>query len=319
MHPIQIAAAAACFLAADRAGLLHALQDPVSPVELAERLGLDPRAVGIVLDVLRTQGLIDQLDDGCYVAGEPLRQALVNPLCRPGYWAMLFGHTDEFLRTGKSLAPRSEHSGTRGHTYQGVVSYLAALFEKPARTLAAELDPLSDDATLLDIGAGSAVWSLAQIAAASGNARLSVFDLEPVLPRAIERSRMLGLDAHVSTHAGDYLADPLPPGPFQRVILANVLHLEPADRARELLQRAAAVLAPDGELIVVDALAPRCEREGRAHTAYALYLALRMTDSCVHDEPRLRAWLVSAGLPSIHRVDLDTEKSSLGALVARRG
>lgn len=315
MHPVQLAAAAAALFAADRAGVLQALRQPTRVEDLAAQQRLDARGLQTVLEVLRANGLLARRDDGAYAASEPLVQALGNRRATPGYWADLFGHTGAYLQTGRAHDPRSGETAGRAGTYPDVVHYLADLFEGPALTLAAALGPLPPCARILDVGAGSAVWSLAQLDPAEGP-HLTALDLEAVLPRALERGRRLGLDAHMTLYAADYLVDPLPAGPFDRILLANVLHLEPEERAAALVQRAADVLAPDGQLVVVDALAPATDEEDRAHTAYALYLALRVDQARVHPEDRLREWLGSAGLAEVRRVPLNDGRSSLGALVA---
>jgi SAM-dependent methyltransferase len=319
MNPIEIAAAGAAFTAADQTGLLHALKQPLTGDEAAAALKLDRSAVDTVLEILRTFGIVELLEPARYVAGPALLFALKNPLAAsPGYWATLFGHTETYLKTGAAREPNTSSSGERGSVYARVTAYLAELFSDRADELAQAIAPLLPGQRILDIGAGSAVWSLAQLAR-TPDTTLTVFDLEPVLPTALARSQNLGLASRTSCRAGDYRADPLPEGPFHRVILANVLHLEAPEAARRLIQTAAAVTAPDGELVIVDALPPTIDtaESARMHRAYTLYLCLRIQNARVHPEPELRAWLMEAGLERITRVDPETAPGP-AALLARR-
>jgi len=318
MNPrlLEIAAAASALAAADRAGLLVALGAGADTAEgFARRLALHPRAVECVLEVLRAQGFAAR-DGATYAAHDDLRPELAFQLGEPGLATRLFSHTERFLRDASAHVPATDRAPAREKAYTGTVDYLAAFFAVPAAELAARLDPLGAPGALLDVGAGSAVWGLAQLARAPG-ARLTALDLPAILPRARAHAEGLGLADRLDLLPGDFHTLELPRASFDRVILANVVHLEPPDRAAALLQRVAPALRAGGHLIVVDTMvAPTPERD-RAFTAYALFLALRITGGRPHPEGDLRRWLAAAGLEPGERLDLSGPPVELSALLAR--
>jgi SAM-dependent methyltransferase len=88
----------------------------------------------------------------------------------------------------------------------------------------------------------------------------------------------------------------LPSEAFDRILLANVLHLEPPHSARSLLRRMTAALAPGGELVVIDALAGGDPARDRARSIYALHLAMRTRRGRVHSRAEVERWCREAGL-----------------------
>jgi len=159
------------------------------------------------------------------------------------------------------------------------------------------------------------VWSLAQLARLP-SARLTALDLPAVVGRARERAEGLGLADRVTLLPGDLHEASLEPRRFDRIILANVLHLEPAHAAEAILARLAPALRPGGRFVLVDAMATPTPEIDRSHHAYALFLALRVPRSRAHPESDLRAWLAAAGAPAARRIDLSGPPLGLSALVS---
>jgi len=99
----------------------------------------------------------------------------------------------------------------------------------------------------LDIACGegrNAIWLATRGWQATG------IDFSPVgLDRAAELAADAGVADRVDFVVGDVVAGPLPPGPFDAVIVAY-LQL-PAPQRRAALRRAAQVVAPGGTLLVV--------------------------------------------------------------------
>ncbi|MBV9947203.1 MAG: class I SAM-dependent methyltransferase, partial [Myxococcales bacterium] len=120
-------------------------------------------------------------------------------------------------------------------TSSGSASDLGRFFEGAARALAARLPPAG---RILDLGAGSGVWSLAMAEAgrlAGLDGRATAVDVPEVLPSFHARAAAAGLADHVEATGGDFHEAPLPDAHFDRVLLANVLHLEPEARAARLV------------------------------------------------------------------------------------
>jgi ubiquinone/menaquinone biosynthesis C-methylase UbiE len=311
--PIEAAGSAAVVASAIAVGLIESLSDPAPAAEHATRLELDPEATRLELEALVALGIAEERH-GCFGAAEAADQLAPGPsllaLPERGLWA----HLPRFLRTGERYARMDGSTAERSAAYKELTKALGRLFDDAARELAAKLAPRE---RILDVGAGSGVWSLA-MAERSAAARITAIDLPQVLPAFEERAEHLGLRDRVDLVAADYHSIELPSEAFDRVLLANVLHLEPPRSARSLLRRVTAALAPGGELVVIDALLQGDPARDRARSIYALHLAMRTTRGRVHPRAEVERWCREAGLREGELVTLNAPPRALGALLHRR-
>jgi ubiquinone/menaquinone biosynthesis C-methylase UbiE len=315
---MDLFAAASVITAVQQTGLLRALQSgPQTAQAYAEKLGLDRRAAGLVLDALVTLDLAVREQDA-YDAS-PRVKALMPPRGFAGdAMENLWGHTLTFLRTGEPLARMDGSLAEREASYREGVAWLGKLLEPTARELASKLNDAP--ARVLDVGCGSGVWSLA-IAERFPSVHVTGQDLPAVLESFTARAQSMGLGDRAATIPGDMHAAPLPQGGFDLVVIANVLRLETPDRAAALLARLATAVAPGGALLVVDALASGTPERERARALYALNLALRTQGGRVHSPAEITSWLEAAGLRAMETIELGGRTAppgAIGALLARR-
>jgi ubiquinone/menaquinone biosynthesis C-methylase UbiE len=311
--PIEAGGSAAVVASAVELGLIESLLDPAPAVEHASRLGLDPEATGLELQALVALGIAEERD-GRFGTSEAADQLTAGPpldaLPERGLWA----HLPLFLRTGKRYARMDGSTAERSAAYSELAKALGCLFHDAARELAAKL-PRRE--RILDVGAGSGVWSLA-MAERSDAAQITAIDLPEILPAFEDRAESLGLSGRVELVAADYHPIELPSEAFDRVLLANVLHLEPPRSARSLVRRVTAALAPGGELVVIDALGEGDLARDRARSIYALHLAMRTRRGRVHPRAEVERWCHEAGLGEGELVTLSAPPRALGALIHRR-
>ena len=287
---------------AARHGVIAALRErPCAPPELAAQLGCDARALGLVVDVVVAAGWASRDAGGRITVDGPTAERISREL-------MLWTHLDRFAVAGETLMPPE----ARDAIYPAVVPYLAARFAGDAAALAAALGPARGP--ILDVGAGSGVWSLA-MAARDGRTVVTALDGPRTLEVFRRHAEAAGLAARCETIAGDYLAVELPRDHFDRVVLANVVHLEPEARAAALVARCAPAVADGGALVLVDAVAGASPAEALGVAVYALHLALRVPESRVYTRAELEAMAGAAGLHVDRWIPLT---QGLHALVARR-
>jgi ubiquinone/menaquinone biosynthesis C-methylase UbiE len=298
---------AALVASAYELGLVESLARPASAEEHAERLRLDPEATMLALDALAALGIATE-SDGRFGASERLSLDASQPSSE------LWSHLPLFLRTGERPGRMDGSVGERSAAYEDLVSALGDMFEEAAQALAAKLPPAG--ARILDVGAGSGVWSLA-MCERTPRARVTALDLPNVLPAFLARAESLGLSERVDSIAGDYQSVDLPAHRFDRVILANVLHLETPERANSLIARVAPALRPGGKLVVIDALAEGDAAADRSRSIYALHLAMRTREGRVHSRDEIERWCRDAGLESGELVTVDAPPHLLAALVHR--
>jgi hypothetical protein len=272
------------------------IRRPASPTALAERLSLDEGALRRALEVGRALGFVRREGD-VYAVSEHHAQ-----------WAErlleLARTFPEHLRTGATWTRDNQQ---RGELYAWVTPFLGARFRAAAERLADALASTPCE-TILDVGAGSGVWSLA-MATRHPRAVVSALDLPAVLDRFRDHA-----GPHHEVIPGDYHDVVLGPR-WDRVVLANVLHLEDEPRARSLLARAAAWRRPGGRIVVIDAMY-RTEASDLALVSYELHLALRVESGRIYEASTIERWAGGCGLALETAVILDPS-SGQGALVLR--
>lgn len=292
-------------------GLLDELwRGPDTCAELARRASCDPAATERVLEVLLAVGVLRRSGDH-YALSERLSEAVGRG---PGGWPAfraLWSHTPEFLRSGARLRSMDGSGAQRAEAYSATVSGLGELFGGAAALLSQRLPSRQQ---ILDVGAGSGVWSLAMLQAVA-DARATALDFEAVLPNFRERAERLGLSARIEGVAANFHDFTLEPR-FDRVVLANVLHLESEAGAAALVTRSAQLVTSEGDIVIVDVL----DELGRevAYAAYGLHLAMRTQGGRAHPTSFLRGALKRAGFQQTELIDLSSEVEGLGALLATR-
>jgi SAM-dependent methyltransferase len=274
-----------------RAGLLALLEQRAWALDpLAIELGCPRRRLELVLAVLDAMGLTCR--DGDRVAlSRPMQELLPmlpGTLTRHG---QLWSHLPDFLGGGDAWLKPGMHDRDPG--YATVVEGLGRQFASDARELARALGLCRG--AILDVGAGSGVWSLS-MAATSPEATVTGLDGPQTLAVFLEQARQLGLQDRVDTLAGDYHAVALPQGHYERIVVGNVLHLETPARAAELVSRLGGALRRGGTLVVIDVIADGEPEFALDRAVYTLHLSMRVEGSAVYPRADFERWATTAGL-----------------------
>ena len=106
------------------------------------------------------------------------------------------------------------------------------------------------DERLLDVGGGSAAYSIA-FAKAHEKLHATVLDLPTVLPIAQRHINAAGLAGRVETRAGDLRRDPLGKG-FTLVLVSAICHMLSPEENQDLLRRCYEALEPKGRVVIQD-------------------------------------------------------------------
>jgi len=299
--------------AAVEAGVFEELAaGAATPAELAGRRGLDARAVRIVLPVLAELRYVE-LRDGAYAlgpaaraaglgrgAGSPVAGALRNWLATMKDWARL----DEVLRGG----PAVPSAGRAVDVAVFMAAMAAAPAERVERVVARCLARRPGARRALDLGGGPGLYAREFV---RRGLEATLFDTPEVVAHVREAYGLRAVPG-LTLAAGDFFTDPLPPGPFDVVLLSNITHIYAPAANRGLFARAGEVLAPGGVLAVADMLRGRSPRAAR----FAVVMLLRTEAGDTYTEDDYRSWLREAGFRDVEVDDIEPDRQLVTGLRA---
>lgn len=307
--------AAHVYRVALEAGLLDRLAEkPQSADELAATCQCDARATLLVLEALRTIYIVAKVDGRWSLT--PLSASLLLGGYRQigdQYWA----HLPNFLKTGQPWIHMDDTVQSEVH-YQAQAASLAWMLTPAADAAAEALESTLQGkiARILDLGAGSAIWSLT-IARRNAGATVTAIDWPAVLQVAQVTAARLGLADRLTTIPGNYHDVELPESEFDLAILGNVTHLESPDGNRALLAKSHRALKPGGRVAIFDVL-PGQPVGDVNRTLYTLGLALRTRAGHVYAPNQLESLLTESGFGKPTLINLPVPPHAVGLLLAPR-
>ncbi|HET7251773.1 MAG TPA: methyltransferase [Gemmatimonadales bacterium] len=271
---------------------------------LAQELNAEPAAIGALLEAAVALGVLARRDGG-YANTEAAASYLRRDA--PGYLGEWFMRHDRMAhalawnelprrlcawRGGEPAAFAPESAPTAADR-EG--QHQMALLAGDALADAVELGSFH---RLLDLGGGTGGMAIA-LCRRHPHLNAAVIERADVAPLARDAIRRAGLDARIEVRAGDFLdAAPWPSG-ADLVLLANVLSMLPARRARELFGRIGAYLPPGGCVIVSGWMPGAAEGDGLAPALQSLEdIALGAPD-VERPAADYAAWLTEAGFGDV--------------------
>lgn len=306
------AEAALLTAAAVETGLFQALAEaPLTAAAVADRLGLDERAVSIVLGALEPVGLT-ATEGGVFRLTDEARRTLADP-SSPAYAGGGLPHWLELMSAFARLPKALRQGGPVGggpageRDADGMARFMAAMAardrDQVRRTVELALSRRPGARTVLDLGGGPGIYARAFLEA--GVERVTLFDRQDALAHVREAYGVGGADG-VEAVGGDFMEDPLPPGPYDVVLLSNITHIYPAESNAALLAKAHGVVAPGGVVAIGDFVRGRSTRAAR----FAVVMLVRSGGGDTYDEAAYRDWLESAGFADV-RIDDVNEATQL--------
>ena len=172
------------------------------------------------------------------------------------------------------------------------------------------------DLSILDVGAGSAVWSLT-FASYDSTAHVTALDWPAVLELSKSVAERYGVSDRFSKIEGNYFDADLPAQTYDMIILGNVTHLETQDGNIKLFEKLKSALRQDGDLVIFD-IFPGQPQGDLFRSLYTLGLGLRTQQGRVHSKLELQDMLKEAGYERLEFHLLPAIPHTMGALVARK-
>ncbi|HEU5055143.1 MAG TPA: methyltransferase [Kofleriaceae bacterium] len=298
-------------------GQLEALADG-APRRLDSLPG-DPRALAVTAPILVHVGLL-VMDGGgrCALSGagrELLEQGVLAGASAEARLGDL-SRLDAVLREGGPArgpdgTSRVTEGGVREEDREGARRFLAMLFrrsERGSREVVRWLAPrLADGARILDLGGGHGRYADELTAAGF---RVELFDRPLVVDIARERH-----GDRLDYRAGDFLADELG-GPFDAVLLSNIVHGLGEGELAPLFARVAGALGRGGLIVLKDMFVDDHGADPAEAIFFGLQMLLYTRQGRTYSVADMRRLLAGAGFPSCEHIYLRDIRFSL--LIAAR-
>jgi len=295
----------ALLMAAVRLRLFTILAEiPLNAREIADRTHTDPQALERLLRGLRMLELLSQEGDvyqltpladrflvegkASYLGGDTLAMLDYIPA-----WFQL----DQTLQTGVPYRDLGDVA-TAENFYAPRVRDLFPIVYPIAHRTAAELKlPHPKDATLqiLDIGAGSAPWSVA-FAQSYPAAHVTALDLPAVVEQGQQQTLALGLQDRYTWISDSMDTHTFPSLSYDLVLVAHVLRFISEERAKKILRALVDSLRPHGTLIVADVFLAEDRQGPKPAITLDLSMLVNTQQGQVRTWREVAGWLDTCGL-----------------------
>ncbi len=274
--------------------------------EVAERIGADHRALGLLLNALVAMRVLVKEGDR-YANTEVGKAHLVkNSAQYVGHLLLLhdaewnnWGQLEQTVRTGRS--PVSQHLfETNPELAAGVLSVLDRIGQRSGPDFAKRLN-LASARTLLDLGGGAGTNAIT-FCRQYPDLSATVFDL-PATLRVTERNvKEAGLEARITLRPGDFNRDPLG-GPYDVVLMSDILHYQDAATNEALVKKVFGHLTPGGRLIIKDRFLDPSGTGPAWTTAFAVHILVNTEHGACFQTAEAMQWIRKAGFESVMEVE----------------
>ncbi len=221
----------------------------------------------------------------------------------PVHWES-WGHLTEVVKSGLPVRSIDQVNGAK----QFFPKLVEAIFSNnyySARLAVRALPPKVRRGIrrILDVGAGSAAWSI-PFAQAIPGARVTALDLPEVTPVARQFAQRFGVANRYDYLEGNLRELEFGRGAYDLVILGHILHSEGRQRGRQLLGRSAAALRKGGLLLIADMI-PNDQRTGPLiPLLFGLNVLLQTEQGDVFTLREFRGLLRKVGLHSVRTIKI---------------
>ncbi|QSR88953.1 methyltransferase domain-containing protein [Methylacidiphilum caldifontis] len=163
---------------------------------------------------------------------------------------------------------------------------------------------------VLDVGCGSAVWSIA-IALADSKAQVTAVDF----PKVIEHTRSY-VQRHGVADRYHYLAGNIeeinyPSKDYDLVILANILHSEGEKKSRVLLKKFSELTTSTSQIAIIEFLPNRQRTSPVEAILFGLRMLINTTEGGIYSAEEFEEWLKEVGFSKISYHDIGSHSPLL--------
>jgi len=286
---------------------------------LADRIGADFRALGMLLRALAALGLLEQ-KEGIYSCSASAKKHLVPD--SPDYLGNIISHQHHLVESWTLLHqavmsghPQRPSSNFSENEWQE--SFQLGM-QNLANLIAPQLVPqinIGKRSQMLDLGGGPGTWSI-HFCRHNPLLHATILDLPGSQNLAEMACKSANMCERIDFIGGDFNQTAFPES-YDLVWMSHILHGESAANCRTLVRKAAAALKPDGLLIIHEFILDN-QGSGPVYPAlFALNMLLGTEAGAAYTEAELVGMLTGVGLEPPQRLALPPQSRS-GVLITRK-
>jgi len=293
--------------------------------DLAATTGCSSRGVRMLLNCMAGMGLLEKRN-GLYGLTELSRRHFLP--ASADYLGALFICSDRLLKLWLKL-PQAVESGApalprlpkkeRERLNLDIVEALFHVHRATAWDIPPVLEKIftfgKEDITLLDVAAGSAVWSL-PFALRSSRMEVTAVDFPPVLEIARKFTGEFGVRDRYTFVAGDIRKTDFGAQAYDLALLGHICHSEGAEWSRRLIDKCFRALKKNGRLLIMDYVADEERKTELMPLLLALNALLGTAEGDTFTFSEYRRWLYGAGFTGIRALDVGAASPVIAALKA---
>ncbi|HEV2386024.1 MAG TPA: class I SAM-dependent methyltransferase [Candidatus Acidoferrales bacterium] len=290
-----------------------------SAADIAAAVGASQRGSSMLLDALVAFEFLEKQDGGYELTADSARYLVresadyAGALLESGTQWEAWGHLAESVRSGKPWRSRSDTENAQ-QFFPMLIRTLHVTNRDLSHRLAAALVPhgARHGLRVLDIGCGSAVWSIA-IAKIDPEARVTALDLPMVLESTRQFAARENLLDRYEFLPRDMHAADFPPSRYDVALLGSIVHMESPKQARDLFRRIHDALAGGGRLVIID-LIPMNDRTGPPlQMVFALNMLLNTDEGDTYTLAEYQSWLRDAGFARVETLEIGSHSPAIVA------
>lgn len=232
-----------------------------TPAAIATVCHAAPKGVRVLCDYWTVQGLLTKRGGEYQLTPESgMFLDRASPAYLGGVMGFLNGPITPFFARLTQAVRRGgcETSGSVETEYDGWIPFaqeMGAMMFPTAQAIAKLVSPVSG--RILDVAAGHGLFGIV-LAQQNPETQVTALDWPKVLEVARQNAERMGVGARYATIAGDAFAVALQ-GPYDVILLTNLLHHFSAAQCTTLLKRLRGALRPGGRLVTLE-FVPNADR-----------------------------------------------------------